>query len=399
LNQKENKRETEKMLAEHDDEEEIPEPRPKRGRKRQQQQQQQQSVMPTVKQEPGLNEFIRKSVERIVLTRGPNEVILQTSFDHPCSHDMCSPMCERDLIEQKRLPAESPVFHPAVYVCCFGKVHVCTQDMCSFYIGTPNGVCPVTGIYHGHTEGEKAWVMPEKRTAHFRRTGVAKGMNSRDALQSRAESEQQHQQMLQTYMAQFQAKVATGPQNAFGALFQKTEAGLKQQQQIPDDPEMVPVKIEPGLPIPPPISAPQQTSRGLNRKKIRRMPLEAEEIITTLLYSDTRQILNDEKRSQLNGERDNEIQRYYERISEAKTFPILMEVVSIRAGYDYEPEKLVILKTSKQRIDLYVRWIMDLWNFVVASPWFQHNPGECIEIVPLSLTLFFFKGTISGCMQ
>lgn len=78
--------------------------------------------------------------------------------------------------------------------------------MCTLYIGTHNGVCPVTGIYHGHTEGEKAWVMPEKRTAHFRRTGVAKGMNSRDAIASRAEAEARHQKNLQSYMEQFQVR-------------------------------------------------------------------------------------------------------------------------------------------------------------------------------------------------
>ncbi len=94
-----------------------------RSRKRQQK----KRLSVAVKTEPGLDEFIRKSVERIVVTRGPNEVILQTSFDHPCSRDMCSPMSERDLIEQKRLPADTTIIHPAVYVCCFGKVHVCTQ--------------------------------------------------------------------------------------------------------------------------------------------------------------------------------------------------------------------------------------------------------------------------------
>ncbi len=258
--------------------------------------------------------------------------------------------------------------------------------MCTLYIGTHNGVCPVTGIYHGHTEGEKAWVMPEKRTAHFRRTGAAKGMNSRDAIMSRAESEAQHQQHLQTYMEQFQEKIATGPQNAFGALFQKTEAGLKRQRLEDDDQELVPVKLEPGLPVP----TTDKPVRGINRKKLRRMPLEAEEIVTTLLYSETRQIINDEKRAQLNEDRDNEIQRYYERVAEAKTFPILMEVVCIGAGYDYEPDKLVILNRSKQRIDLYVRWIMDLWDFVVASPWFQSNPGYNFRMHAVS-TLYLLK--------
>lgn len=110
------------MLAGSDDgNEEDQQQQQSRTKKRQQKR-------PSVaKPEPGLDEFIRKSVERIVVTRGPNEVILQTSFEHPCSRDMCSPMSERDLIEQKRLPADTTIIHPAVYVCCFGKVHVCTQ--------------------------------------------------------------------------------------------------------------------------------------------------------------------------------------------------------------------------------------------------------------------------------
>lgn len=191
-----------------------------------------------------------------------------------------------------------------------------------------------------------------------------------------------------SHVLSLQEKIATGPQNAFGALFQKTEAGLKKQRLVEDyqDSEMVPVKLEPGV-VPILVDKPV---KGINRKKLRRMPLEAEEIVTTLLYSETRQIINDEKRAQLNEERDNEIQRYYERVSEAKTFPILMEVMCIRAGYDYEPDKLVILNRSKQRIALYVRWIMDLWDFVVASPWFQSNPGYNFRMHAVS-TMYLLK--------
>ena len=133
---------------------------------------------------------IELAAQKIIDQR--KNVMSTNTRQHTCSKKYCDPVSELTLIETGLLPRSSAIFHPAVYVCVFRQLHVCTPDRCMEFVGTADGVCPVTGIYHGHTEGEKAWVMPEKRTAHFKRNGV-KGLSGNVAteLSKNASREQQ----------------------------------------------------------------------------------------------------------------------------------------------------------------------------------------------------------------
>lgn len=95
------------------------------------------------------------------------DVSMQTyGEEHDCVRTRCGPYtCEMDLPRD----AKYEVRNPCVYVCRMGQIHLCTADECTHYLGTHEGTCTLTNLYHGHTRGDTGYVPPDKRTWHFKR--------------------------------------------------------------------------------------------------------------------------------------------------------------------------------------------------------------------------------------
>ena len=92
-----------------------------------------------------LNDSIVSSHQRIWNARGLN---VGADRSHECRVNICDPCCERDMITLGRLAG--PIVNPNVYVCKFGRIHVCTPETCehTFYdVGVRT--CKITGRQHG----------------------------------------------------------------------------------------------------------------------------------------------------------------------------------------------------------------------------------------------------------
>jgi hypothetical protein len=171
-------------------------------------------------------------------------------------------------------------------------------------------------------------------------------MKARDARSIREDAELSRQNHLQSYVKSFQEDQASVPDvnDMFSVIFHATgtakSSSSSSSSLIPggDDknknnnnnntgePTLATlttttttttttlVKTQPASPPPPPPPVTTTVIRSTTRKKRRQMPGEAEDIVTALLFSDIRQIINDERRAILNAERDGEIRRYYERV-------------------------------------------------------------------------------------
>lgn len=95
----------------------------------------------------------------------------------------------------------------------------------------------------------------------------------------------------------------------------------------------------------------------------------AEVIVVHLLYSSTRQRLNEAKRQSLDTQRDHAVQAYYAECRQRRTFPIMVEVVNKRAGFDMRLPHMEILKRDQRRIDHCVDMVMHTWRVLVQSPY------------------------------
>ena len=319
------------------------------------------------------DDAINASAARITLARGTE---MRDARAHHCRRRDCQPQCEMDLINDGRLRQGTRVIDPRVYVCIYGQIHVCSSDKCRDYVGTHEGVCPLTGLYHGHTEGERAYVAPEKRTAHFKRSGT--GLGSLQAL--------------------------TQQPDARGGVKRIVEDAADN-----DEMDLVPVKKEPRLgvaPDPPPSTEPAAAAKrrgnhhngGARRRAVpmAQRHAEAEIIVTQLLYSNVRQAIVSEKRAALEAEKRRAVRAYYND-RKAVTFPIMVEIEGIRAICDMEVPTMRRLVRNEDRIEHYIRIILRTWEIVTVSPWGKANPGLKFVAHALSVLFKMRKGlTIQG---
>jgi len=308
-----------------------------------------------------LGDDVNASAARIIFSRGAE---MKSSRQHSCRRVECMPLCEQDLVNDGRLRMGTRLINSCVYVCKYGQIHVCSPDRCHEYIGDPNGTCHITGLHHGNTEGERAYVPPEKRTAHFKKKPAA---------------------------------------TAVPTLL----APVKREREAEPPPPRAIIKLEPGLDyvgaaaaaVAPAERPVKKHHPGGNRRKA--VPLdkrsdEAENIVTQLLYSKVRNTIIAAKREKLEKEKRRAIKAYYAE-RERKTFPIWAEVVGIKAICDMDLPQMRKLKRNDQRIERYVKIIMRSWEIVIATPWGAQNPGLKFVAHALSVLYKMRKGlTIKG---
>jgi hypothetical protein len=346
------------------------------------------------REEERCEDWVEMSVVRITETRGKE--MYPVSMSHVCSKERCNPMSEMDLIQAGRLPASAQPYHSAVYVCRYHEVHVCTLDTCNAYVGTHDGVCTITNIYHGQTNGERAYVPIEKRTAHLRKNGP-KGMSARDA--NERDQEQQEESEVKRRRVQL---AEHSRKNVFGALF-KTTAVAKELAAVAVVEEEKAVVVQPVKLVEkvadeqllllkgPQAIAPKRPR--VSKKKHRQLYDEAEAIITQLLYSGERKTINAEKRAKLDEQRDRVVKAYY--ADRAKvTFPILTEMLNKAAAFDMRLPHMRVLKRDEKRIAHYVSIVLQSWKIVTESPWGASNPGFKFEAHALSILYKMRKGLV-----
>ena len=345
-------------------------------------------------------EKISLSTDKILLTRDT-----YPKRDHTCSKQTCNPLSEQDLVNMRLLPPRSPIIHPAVYVCKYQTVHICTQSDCTEYYGTQDGVCPLTGIYHGHTEGEKYWVMPDKRTAHFKKNGV-KGLSGLDARTIQQGTLGLARQNLEDNISlrdgekTVAQKIADRKNDALleEAMQELARYNNSMEKTIKTEavlrpPSPIRIKLEPLVPEQqqpqqiieqPPASNPIVKKRVV-RKRRRDYGRIAEEIVVELLYSQSRKSLNAIKSAKLKEEEIKHIDRYYESRKQTGVIPVLMHVVAITAAMQVRPPSMLVLERDPRRIAYYVKVILHSWKVVTESPWGKENVGAKFESHALSV--------------
>ena len=348
----------------------------------QQQQQQASSSSSTPKSTQELKLLAAKTIIQAL-----GRAVVTKHEQHTCNREYCRPVSELDLKNRGVLPSSYVPYNPSVYVCQLRSIHVCTADDCSLYTGTHNGTCPITGIYHGHTEGEKAYVMPEKRTATFRRTGLAKGMQSATNLALQAHAQREHQRGIQDILQEEE-----GEEDVFAPLMLddnvfrvlttlKTTTTTKRARKEEEDEEWTPIAPSPPPPPPP---TPTDPAPPVKKKIKYAQPTErtvqhlrdvAENIVQTLLYSKERVHLNAQKRKQLMEAKEQETRNYYHAVAVARRIPVMVDVLVLVAKYDMEAPYLNILRPNAKKVSHYVDVVVQTWFAITRSPWIQENPG------------------------
>lgn len=341
---------------------------------------------------------------------------------HDCMRQRCGPYtCEMDVMAASRNGGDRQIQNPCVYVCRMGQIHVCTPDECAYYVGTHEGTCTLTNLFHGHTRGDTGYVPPDKRTWHFKR-GDTKPAPS----QSMRKAGKEHgfaapPPMVVEYRRRLAASTGqpSAPSDVAAPTAAASVSGPVTTPTITSkfdlatfDPFKVPYastsKKDAAAPLaaaavaaetaivkkrpkngkkPQPQPQPQQQQQVKKRKlhrdllknenEIARLSEVAENIIVALLFSDKRRQFNDKKRLALDNQRAHAIAAYYE--SRKRVIPIGIEVAEILARFDQHALYLAILNRNNALINYYVRVAIETWRVVANSPWAEENPGAGFE--------------------
>lgn len=328
---------------------------PNASSQKQQQQQQQQRQR---QHGQGRMDQIREIAASLIVHR--RDVSLkQYGEPHDCQRKLCGPYtCELDIFKQVLLfflfflsvytrTKKSHPRNPCVYVCRMGKIHVCTADECTHYVGTHEGTCPLTGLYHGHTRGDTGYIPQEKRTWRIKR-GDSAAIPIADQNEAGFATPP-------PLVLEFRVKKESQPLQD-GATFdpftilERRDKDQKRLSLAEEKPASVGAASASGVtaaPAPAEKSGRRGKKRKLNKDLIQmesereRLCGIAEDIVEALLFSDTRRQFNEKKQRILKQQCSQALDRYYE--AHKMSFPIAIEMMEIMAMYENNIFYLAIL--------------------------------------------------------
>jgi uncharacterized membrane protein YccC len=249
--------------------------------------------------------------------------------------------------------------NPCVYVCRMGQIHVCTPDECTYYVGTHEGACPLTRLYHGHTRGDTGFIPVDKRTYRFKHGdtqpipaarnngkehGFARPPPLVEAFRKRMGDNQKKQQHQEETRARALESFDIATFDPFTLLKQQHQplsvvSGTITKDK--DEPESSAAAVatataskedkskkkkKKGRPLTAAAAAKKKKTEGngpIKKRKLNKDLLKSEaevarlseiaaNTVITLLYSDKRRLFNDRKREILEGQRDQEVAAYYQ---------------------------------------------------------------------------------------
>jgi hypothetical protein len=221
--------------------------------------------------------------------------------------------------------------------------------------------------------------MPEKRTATFRRTGLAKGMQSATSLKLQAESQREHERGIQHILQEDADEDVFAPlameedDNVFGVL--TTLKSTTKRARKEDEEWMPPPSPTPPSAADPPLAKKKIKHAQPTERTVQHLRDVAENIVHTLLYSKERVHLNAQKRKQLMEAKEQETRNYYHAVAVARRIPVMVDVLVLVAKYDMEAPYLNILRPNAKKVSHYVDVVVQTWFAITRSPWIQENPG------------------------
>ena len=323
--------------------------------------------------------------------------------------------------------------NPCVYVCRMGQIHVCTPDECTHYIGTHEGACPLTRLYHGHTRGDTGFIPVDKRTWRFKHNDTKPlpiGKNSgkehgfaqppplvvefRRRLADESQKQRkprQEEPVPQTFdLATFDPFTLLKQQKnplsvsvaAAAAPGGSIKDDLEREKQVPA-PLLKDKSKKKGKQLTAAAAAKKKKTRNgpVKKRKLNKDLLKSEaevarllevagNTVTTLLYSDKRKLFNDRKREILEGQRDQEVAAYYQ--TRGSLIPIAVDVMTIIAKYERYPPYLAILRRDNDLIRYYSEVALETWRVIVNSPWAEKNPGANFENHAMTILYVIRRG-------
>lgn len=88
--------------------------------------------------------------------------------NHTCSTQICNPLNEQYFIDRRLIPG--PPIHPSVYMCKYGRLHVCELQYKECIIVADmftNCSCQISGRYYGQSAGLPSFHSPSKLSVHY----------------------------------------------------------------------------------------------------------------------------------------------------------------------------------------------------------------------------------------
>ena len=248
-----------------------------------------------------MTKLLKHVLSRIENAKRVSGDIIDLSVKHTCTKEFCNPENEADLIVKGFLMG--PIMMPDVYVCKYRSYHICNSQTCKSTYGT--GVCVISGACYGPKDGYASYDKSDPRTFYI---------NARHSVK----------------------------------MEQQINPTMNDNIYTLSPLEKVKVK--------------QKTRKSPNFKRIR---LEVVEIITKLLFSDTRKSVNKRYRDNRTKIMEKKIQNYIKSCY-IERVPVNMITIKIFVDkYNEGYERLEILNYSEDTISKYTNLIVNAYKIVL----------------------------------
>lgn len=355
------------------------------------------------------------SAKRILASRGD----VMQAMTHVCTKTFCNPMCEADLIHHRKL--KGPAVCAEIYVCKYRQIHECGPGVCNE--SPRDGCCPKTGIYVGHPQSD----FTRNPTYRFRKTTAAdiKRDNARHLAASQAQfvrpSEPKKsggfnfaaallgQEAMEKTKEDEKEREAFELEQRYQAEIEEEERKRKRDRTIEEELEEDEMDRQAELygddfdeddeadgivwgkafkdkrakrlkssTSPNPLVL-HRSSAPFKRKKREdsgELAREAQNLVVTLFYSNTRDKINDQKRIEAADRSKRKIKAYKQGKKALNQPWVVIDVLTIDANERLIEDHIATLKRDEAKIEYFASVIMRVWEIVNESPWGQTNQGR-----------------------
>jgi hypothetical protein len=298
-----------------------------------------------------LNQKILLSVKRLQHALKINGMLRRLppqQNQHACSHDICSPLNEIDLIRRGILT--SPPTTTFVFMCCYEFIHVCTPKHCNG--AQHGGSCPISGLSF---------------TQHL-------ATSSYDKNDSRTFGNYQHRQGVSTFkrhkhVAQIDRQRLT---NSNANMFQPPEEVEEEEEE-----KVLDIIIQ----------SPEK-KRKRRSYRIKNVERKVQNIIYNLLYGIVRQRINKEYIKKYKHIRETQWVKYkHQCIKNNNGMIDLVYGMIIESNY-VKPPPFVILQHDYDREMHYVNLVLQVHKKIVTHTSFE-GQGCNIDVEAVTLYVLY----------
>jgi len=293
----------------------------------------------------------KRAINKLIAAKKKKRAL--TNKEHECHVQHCNPENEVALFEQGLLDGQPETSN--VFLCNYGKVHVCSDMECKHSAYAPGTACPISGIIHQDR------AMSDYSRADFRTWNSTLHTADKNVLTEKRVGEK----------AKFLNR-----KKLFSSGMGFMEFKKQSKKEEPQAPQQAPKK-----------------KRRIGEKKQADRNKIARNVIERLLYDPARTQVNNTSLERARKYAEKAQQTYVQDMLAQKAIPFWTDMYRIVATAGERAQLLQILPYSETTVSLYINIINQIWTRVVLK-WYKPDGPLDFEAFCIHLLYTLTRGYI-----